>query len=138
VSSLGGRTLRAATIIVGLVLVAAACGDEEGVEVEGLIDREAFIATYVDLRRAALQRPTRQLPDTARDRILAAHGVTRDQLMQFAEIRGGDPAYMVAVWTEVSQLMAPPDTAPPPTSYLDTMTGPRPPSAPLIDTFVRP
>src|SRR5688500_16662874 len=74
-----GPMLRATWMTVGLVLVAA-CGEDE--EVEGVIDRETFIATYVDLRRAALQQPTRQLPDTARDRILAAHGVTSDQLMQ--------------------------------------------------------
>jgi hypothetical protein len=129
-----GRMLRAAALTGGLVLVAAACSGA-GEEVEGVIDRETFIATYVDLRRAALQQPTRQLPDTARDRILAAHGVTTDQLMQFADVRGADPEYMVALWTEVSQLMAPPDTAPPPNDYLDTLTGPRPPSAPLVDTF---
>ena len=82
---------------------------------------------------------THQLPDTARDRILGEHGVTRDQLMTFADVRGADPDYMVAVWTEVSARMAPIDTVPPAPlpNYVDTMTGPRPPSAPLIDTFSR-
>jgi hypothetical protein len=123
----------AAALIAALgVGVATSCGGEN--QVTDVIDREAFIATYVDLRRAALEIPTRQLSDTARARILAAHGVTREDLLQFAEVRGADPDYMVAVWTEVSAQMAPKDTIPPPTSYLDTLTGPRPPSAPLLDT----
>jgi hypothetical protein len=111
-------------------LATAGCG--RGDDVEGVIDRETFIETYVDLRRAGMQAPNRQLPDTARDRILAEHGVTRDELLTFADVRGADPDYMVQVWTEVSARTAPADTVPPTPSYLDTMTGPRPPSAPRL------
>ena len=118
-------------------LVTAVFGCRGAEEPEGIIDRETFISTYIDLRRAGLATPTHQLPDTARDRILAEHGVTRDQLMTFADVRGGDPDYMVALWSEVTARMAPTDTVPPAPSYLDTLTGPRPPSAPLVDTFSR-
>ena len=127
--------MRRIVAALALAVAAAAPGCGRETEPEGLIDRETFIATYVDLRRAGLATPTRQLADSARDRILGAHGVTRDQLMDFADHHGADPDYMVELWTEVSAQLAPTDTVQPPTSYLDTMTGPRPPSAPLVDTF---
>ena len=69
------------------------------------LDRETFVATYVDLRLAALDSPGGILPDVQRDAILADHDVTQDQLLEFAEVRGRDAAYMTDVWNEVAARM---------------------------------
>ena len=94
----------AAALVV--VLVLAACGPAE----PETIDRDAFIATYVDLRQAALRSPERVLSEETRARVLAQHAVTEEELMEFTSLRGGDPAYMIEVWSEISARM---DPAPP-------------------------
>jgi hypothetical protein len=88
-----------------LALAMAACTPAAP---ETAIDRETFVATYVDLRKAALRSPTRTLTDAQRDSVLAAHGVGEKDLVQFAEVRGADPDYMVALWSEVNALVSPP------------------------------
>ena len=78
-----------------------------------MIERETFVATFVDLRDAAMARPLKVLADEDRDRILAQHGVTEEALVAFADAWGGDPAYMARVWDDVRARMrplAPPDT----------------------------
>ena len=84
---------------------AATCGGEA--EPVGVLDREAFIATWVDLRTAAL-RTGDPLPEAERTRVLRERGVTEDQLLGFAEAHGNDPRYMAEVWTEVETRMRPP------------------------------
>ena len=83
----------------------AACGREA--EPAGVIDREAFIATWVDLRNAA-RRTGDPLPEAERTRVLQEHGVTEDQLLGFADAHGDDPRYMAEVWTEVEARLRPP------------------------------
>lgn len=112
-----GRALAALVLLAQL-----SCGGEP--EPEGLIDRETFIATYIDLRAAALNSPTRTLTAAERDRVLAEHGVTRERLLEFGEFHAADPAYMVGVWTEITDrtTVAPSDStgAAPPTPPSDT------------------
>jgi hypothetical protein len=86
----------------GLILFAAACGDDGSPAQPGdTIDREHFIATYVDLRVTALSGEGRELTDDERARVLSEHEVTEEQLLAFAEAHGEDLPYMKEVWNEV-------------------------------------
>ena len=70
---------------------------------EGVIDRETFISTYVDLRVAALSRADGELRRQDRDRILDEHGVEEEDLVRFVEVRGRDVHFMQELWDEVRQ-----------------------------------
>jgi hypothetical protein len=70
------------------------------------VDRETFIETYVELRRAALQSPDRKISPERKQEILSARGITEDDLLAFAEAYGRDVDAMVAVWTEIEQRIA--------------------------------
>jgi len=87
-------------LLPALVLAAAACGSDPSVPAD-VIDRETFIATYVDLREAAIATPDFRVPPERREEILAAHGVDAESLIRFAEAHGTDLDYMNAVWIEV-------------------------------------
>lgn len=65
------------------------------------MDRETFIATYVELRAAALSSPTGLIDPGPRDSILASHGASEAALLEFAELRGGNPKFMNLLWSEV-------------------------------------
>ena len=69
------------------------------------IDREVFIATYVDLRMAALETDSARIARADRDEILQRHGVTAGDLEAFAELRGDDLDFMRDVWNEVELRM---------------------------------
>ncbi|MEK9500578.1 hypothetical protein [Gaopeijia maritima] len=102
-------------LMVALFVLAsvAGCGDAEPVH-EGPVDRETFIATYVDLRLSALGTPTGVITEAERTRVLEEHGVTGDDLEGFAQAWGSDPAAMKAIWEEVQRrlrLAAGEDTA---------------------------
>jgi hypothetical protein len=85
-----------------LVVAVTACGENDVVPiVEGVIDRETFIATYVDLRAATLAGSELALPDEQRDEVLAGHGVAAEGLEAFVEAYGRDLDYMNGVWSEV-------------------------------------
>ena len=84
-----------------LLLAAAACGGGDPAVPTDVIDRETFIATYVELREAAIATPDFRAPAQVRDEILARHGVDAESLIRFAEAHGADLDYMNQVWTEV-------------------------------------
>ncbi len=65
------------------------------------MDREDFIATYVDLRVTALHTPDVTLSDEQRADILARHGVDEAGLLHFADVHGRDIAYMTDVWNAI-------------------------------------
>jgi hypothetical protein len=94
------RTVAAAALLLAL----ASCSSDTAEPVEGdVIDRETFIATYVDLRMAAVESPDFRLPPGARDEVLARHGVDAEDLVRFAEAYGQDLELMNEVWTEVER-----------------------------------
>ena len=95
-------------VLVVILLV----GCEGETEPTGVIERETFIATWIDLRNAAISAGG-ILSESARDRVLEQHDLTEEQLLGFADAYGGDPRYMAEVWTEVENRMRP---APPPYS----------------------
>jgi hypothetical protein len=84
-----------------LVLGVLACG---GPSVD-TIDRDAFIATYVDLRVAALDTDSARIASADREAILARHGVTEDDLTTFAEVHAENVEFMRDVWTDVEAAM---------------------------------
>lgn len=96
------------------LLLSLGCGNGAGPEPE-VIDRETFVATYVDLRAAALSTADGRITPERREEILRAHGVTEEDLLAFAEVHGRDVEYMAEVWSEIEQRLdlrtAPGDTA---------------------------
>jgi hypothetical protein len=84
-----------------LLLTAFACrGGEQDVPAD-VIDRETFIATYVDLREAVIATPDFRVTEEQRAEILSRHGVDSESLIRFADAHGSDLDYMNEVWTEV-------------------------------------
>ncbi|MBM4182872.1 MAG: hypothetical protein FJ207_01450 [Gemmatimonadetes bacterium] len=97
-----------------LLLLAAACGGGADEEVPAdVIDRETFIATYVDLRRATIETPEFRIPAERREQILASHGVDEAGLLRFADAHGRDLDYMNELWTEVASRVEQREAAPP-------------------------
>jgi hypothetical protein len=84
-----------------MLLMALACdGAEQDVPAD-VMDRETFIATYVDLREAVIATPDFRVTDEQRAAILARHGVDSESLIRFADAHGSDLDYMNEIWTEV-------------------------------------
>jgi hypothetical protein len=70
-------------------------------EGEAPIDRETFVVVFTDLRVEAHAWDSGQVPEEARDRILAEHGVTEDDLRAFIHVHGRDVPFMNEIWAEV-------------------------------------
>lgn len=85
---------------IALTAVLVACGSDSA---EGVLDREVFITTYVELRADALLSDDGQLSDDDRARVLQEHGVSEDDLLAFAQQHGRDLAFMREVWDEVEE-----------------------------------
>lgn len=89
-------------LALGLLAGAGAC-DDGPAAYDGPIDRETFVATYVDLRLSALGVPTGIVTDAERTRVLEKHGVREDDLLGFADAWGSDPAAMRSIWEDVER-----------------------------------
>ena len=78
----------------------------------GTLDRDTFVEVTVELRMAALKQPNATLAPADRARILQDHGVTEEELIAFAQVRGDDTAFMAELWKEIEQrLNVPIDSA---------------------------
>ena len=79
------------------------------------ISRQEFVNTYVALRTAELRGNSAVITARARDSVLAARGVSEEDLVTFADVHGDDPVYMAELWGEVAdsleQYTGRPDTA---------------------------
>lgn len=96
-------------VVVLCLLAALGCGDSPGDR--GLaVSRARFVDTYVDLRVEALRTESETLTDSARATVLARHGVTEEELLDFAEAMGGDLEYMRDLWNEIETRL---DSLPP-------------------------
>ena len=94
------RALRALGL--ALALAAAACGGDRPTRAaEGGIDRETFIATYVDLRATTIRGDSFAISDELRTQVVARHGVTEEDLLGFVGVHGEDAPFMRSVWDEV-------------------------------------
>ena len=80
-------------------------GCHEDTDPSGVIEREVFITTWVDLRNAAAEYRGGALPESERTCLLRERGVSEDQLLAFVDAHGEDPRYMLDVWTEVERRM---------------------------------
>ncbi|MEJ2202830.1 MAG: hypothetical protein P8170_01835 [Gemmatimonadota bacterium] len=95
-------TLRLAASSVLLLTVFLAACDRSGTDPgEATIERETFIAVYVDLRVMALQAGAPGLTDAERQEVLDRHHVTEEQLLEFADVHGGDIPFMRELWDEI-------------------------------------
>jgi hypothetical protein len=94
------------TLLLALVLalVSSAC-QRASAPVSEAVDRDTFIATYVDLRMAALSSQSESVSPDRRRSILGEHGVTAQGLLSFVETHGRDVEYMKEVWDEVETRM---------------------------------
>lgn len=82
----------------------AACGSGPAeAPTPSSVDRETFIATYVDLRTAAVKNDDGSIHPDQRARILEEHGVTGDELIAFVDANGENVPYMREVWDEVER-----------------------------------
>ncbi len=89
--------VRRRLLLLVVATLLAACGRDRA----DLIDRETFVAVYVDLRVAGLRAPDGMLPDTTRARILEAHGVDEQDLRAFADAHGANLTYVRDLWNEI-------------------------------------
>lgn len=89
-------------VVFALAVAVVACGGSERANV---IDRETFIETYVDLRISALDTDSARLTDNDRETILARHGVSEDDLVEFVEAYASELEFMRDVWNEVEVRM---------------------------------
>ncbi len=88
-----------------LTALAACAGDAAGPGTTDVPDRNVFVATYVDLRVAALGSEDGELTEEMRTAVLSSHGVTESQLHAFVEAHGQDLPFMRDVWNEVEVLL---------------------------------
>ncbi|GMR12364.1 MAG: hypothetical protein BMS9Abin29_0553 [Gemmatimonadota bacterium] len=93
-----------AALSVVLLGAVVGCSGPSGVEADTL-DRDTFIAIYVDLRIAAMDNLEQEIHPTERDSILEAYGLTTDDLVAFADSHGRDIRYMTELWAEVEDLI---------------------------------
>ncbi len=87
-----------------LLLLSMGCGGLSSVDGD-ILDRDTFVAVYVDLRLAALDNLGQEIRPAERDSVLAVHGVTPEDLVAFVDAHGRDVPYMVDLWSEVEVLI---------------------------------
>ncbi len=81
------------------------CGDDATVVLADTAEREVFIEAYVELRARALAAGTTEIEGDVRDSILAAYGVTGEELLEFIDIHGEDVQFMGDLWGEIEGLL---------------------------------
>lgn len=81
-------------------VVFASCSGGTNSATEATVDREKFVAAYVDLRVTALQGDG-ELTDEQRRTVLERHAVSEAELQRFVEVHGADLPFMRAVWDDV-------------------------------------
>ena len=101
-----GKDARPCRGLVVPVMLAAALGAGACGGPADTVSREEFIEAYVALRVAELEGAGNVISDAARDSVLAASGVTEEDLDAFVEAHGMDVVFMQNVWTEVDSLMS--------------------------------
>lgn len=102
VKAAAGATAAARVLVLALAVSPGATGCGASPET---IPREEFIGVYVALRVAELEGAGSVISDAARDSVLAASGVTEEDLDAFVEAHGRDVVFMEDIWTEVDSLM---------------------------------
>ena len=88
-------------LLLAFTLPLWACGEGSP---EGLIDRETFIAIYVELRLEAGNDVAASIEPTRKLAVLEKYGVSEQNLLEFAEAHGSDAPFMSELWSEVEAL----------------------------------
>ncbi len=115
------RIARVVPLLLAAGMVLTACGTgTPPVAKQATISPETFISTYVDLRLAVLRENPGKMDDSIRSAILARHGVTAQQLTDFAKVHGSDVAYMRSVWEKIQTRLQ--DARPNPPSASESQT----------------
>jgi len=96
--SIGGGLAPLIAALVG-AFAGVACGSDGSGPT--LIERDIFIDAYVDLRVAALQTDSQRIAHEDRVEILSRHGITDQDLLEFADANAGRLDFMRDVWNEV-------------------------------------
>lgn len=104
------RTARPALFVRGsaqrwgwlLILATLLWGCGRTAPTKAAIGREKFITTYVALRAAVGTVGDGNL-DSARAAILRRAGVTKQDMLNFADVHGRDVAFMKGVWDEIQK-----------------------------------
>jgi len=103
-SLLAWRRAAAHSILVVVLLLLASCDNGiPGSGREPTISEEHFVAAMAELRYEALRRTTGQVPPEERERILAEHGISGEDLIQYAEVHGPNVPLMNRVWSSVEE-----------------------------------
>ena len=93
-------------LLVGLAASLSTCrGDAAGLNEAEIIDRDVFVSVYVDLRVAALATDEGEITDEARAEVLARHGASEADVLNFAEYHAEDLPFMRQVWDEIETLL---------------------------------
>ena len=89
--------------IVTLSVLTSACTSEGPDAARETIPTDVFVDTYVDLRVAGLSRVASQdsISPEDRERILAEHGVTAEDLLEFVDVHGPNVPFIGTVWDSV-------------------------------------
>lgn len=103
------RSFHTLGVVVLCLLAVPGCDDRPS-DRDLAVSRARFVDTYVDLRVEALRAESETLTDSARATVLARHGVTQEELLDFAEAMGGDLDYMRDIWNEIETRL---DSLPP-------------------------
>ena len=86
----------------GILLSSLACGgSQSNLPADDLIEPEAFIETYVDLRAAALITEDGQVTEVGRSEVLDRHGISEEDLISFTQAYGEDLMFMQELWNEI-------------------------------------
>ena len=96
---------RIMVFIIALAVCWSCSGDATDVPAD-TVERDVFIGAYVDLRVTALSSGTTEIEADARDSILAAYGVTGEELTQFVDTYGENVESMRDLWTEIEGQLA--------------------------------
>lgn len=89
----------------GTLLSLAACPADRST---GGLTREQYVDLYVSILRAAdAARDSVAATDSAR-RILAEHGFTEDDLLQFADRYASEPQTLTDIWAEIERRLQQP------------------------------
>ncbi len=101
-----GTSHAGSLLFISLAVSWSACGgDAAGLDEDDIIDREVFIAAYVDLRAAALSTDDGELTDEARVEVLSRHGASEVDVLNFAEYHAPDLPFMREVWDQIEVLL---------------------------------
>lgn len=98
-------------LAVGVLLCLAACDfTTDG----GALSRDDYVDVYVELLRAADAAPDSFAASDSARRILAARGLTEEDLLDYARSHADDPGHLAEAWRRIEERLrapAPEDTA---------------------------